>query len=127
MDDYPAVRKFLLDEFHLTPIQFKDRFDKASKVQDETYTLFCSRLRNLLIYYHRSRSVSDYEQLCSLLVADKIKSVLPTACLDFILTAEKGDWLSCEKLATMVDVYFASRPKAIPVLPNANNAGASPK
>jgi len=44
IDDYPAERQFLLNEFKLTPSQFKERFDKASRSQEETYTLFCSKL-----------------------------------------------------------------------------------
>jgi len=124
MDDYPSVRKFILDEFRLTPIQFKERFEKAIKLQDETYTLFCSRLRNLMIYYHRSRSVYRYEELLSLLIADKIKSTLTGPCLDFILTAEKDEWMPCEKLSTLLDTYYASRPKAVGPS-NVPNTGAN--
>ena len=124
MDDYPSVRKFILDEFRLTPIQFKERFEKAIKLQDETYTLFCSRLRNLMIYYHRSRSVYRYEELLSLLIADKIKSTLSGPCLDFILTAEKDEWMPCEKLSSLLDTYYASRPKAVGPS-NVPNTGAN--
>jgi len=53
-----------------------------------------------------------------LMVADKIKSCLPTSCLDFVLTAEKGEWLECDKLSEMVDTYYASRTK----LSSANDA-----
>jgi len=45
------------------------------------------------------------------MVADKIKSCLPALCLDFVLTAEKGERLECDKLSEMVDAYYASRPK----------------
>jgi hypothetical protein len=76
-DVYSEVKKFLLRELKLTPVQFKDRFDSAQRNSDETYTMFCSRLKNLLTYYCQSRSVDDsFDKLFSLCVADKIKSTL---------------------------------------------------
>jgi hypothetical protein len=50
-DVYSEVKKFLLHELKLTPVQFKDRLDRAQRNSDETYTMFCSRLKNLLTYY----------------------------------------------------------------------------
>ena len=77
-----------------------------------------------MIYYHRSRSVYRYEELLSLLIADKIKSTLSGPCLDFILTAEKDEWMPCEKLSTLLDTYYASRPKAVGPS-NVPNTGAN--
>jgi hypothetical protein len=54
-DDYDEVKRFLLDEFQLTPFQLKSRFDQAKRAGDEMWTLFCTRLKNLLEYYCRSR------------------------------------------------------------------------
>jgi len=99
----------LLNEFKLTPVQFKDRFERAVRNSDEIVTMFCSRLQNLLTYYFKSRQVNErYETLFSLLVDDKIKTVLPESCLDHVLTAEGNSWLKCVDLATTVDTYFAS-------------------
>ena len=39
-DSYEEVKKFLLSEFRLTPIQFKNRFDQAVKGREETCTMF---------------------------------------------------------------------------------------
>lgn len=111
-DKYSEVKLFLLNELKLTPIQFKERFDCAIRDNDETYTMFCSRLKNLLTYYCNSRNVKDsFKTLFSLLVADKIKSTLPEACLGHVLTAEgnaTNAWLECDELAQVIDVYFAS-------------------
>ena len=60
-NDYCEVRAFLLNEFQLTPYQFKTRFDGAKRSNVETRTLYCTRLKNLLEYYCRSRNVeSDF-------------------------------------------------------------------
>ena len=88
-EKYSEVKAFLLNEFKLTPIQFKERFDRATRNKDETCKMFCSRLKNLLEYYCNSRQVKDdYKTLISLLIADRIKSTLPEACLDHVLTVE---------------------------------------
>ena len=90
-------------------MQFKERFDRAARNKDETCTMFCSRLKNLLTYYCNSRQVKEsYKTLFSLLIADKIKATLPEACLDHILTAEGNAWLECDALANTIDIYFAN-------------------
>ena len=118
-EKYDDVKAFLLNELKLTPVQFKERFDRAVRNRDETCTMFCSRLKNLLTYYCNSRKVEEnFKSLFSLLVADKIKSTLTESCLDHVLTAEGNSWLNCDDLANIVDVYFANhtadgRPKMI--------------
>jgi hypothetical protein len=39
-DVYSEVKKFLLRELKLTPVQFKGRFDHAQRNSDETYIMF---------------------------------------------------------------------------------------
>ena len=108
-EKYSEVKAFLLNEFKLTPMQFKERFDRAIRNKDETCTLFCSRLKNLLTYYCNSRQVKEsFKTLFSLLISDKIKSTLPEACLDHVLTAEGDTWLECDALANTIDIYFAN-------------------
>jgi hypothetical protein len=46
-NDYNEVMNFLLNEFQLTAFQFNSRFDNAKRKGDETWTLFCARLKNL--------------------------------------------------------------------------------
>jgi hypothetical protein len=83
------VKEFLINELKLTPVQLKERLDRAVRNKDETYTMFCSRLKNLLTYYCNSKKViENYKTLFSLLVGEKIKSTLPEACLDHVLTSE---------------------------------------
>jgi hypothetical protein len=108
-EKYDEVKLFLLNELKLTPIQFKERFDRAMRNRDETCTMFCSRLKNFLTYYCNSRKVEEnFKKLFSLLIADKIKSTLTEACLNHVLTAEGDSWLNCDDLANVVDIYFAN-------------------
>jgi len=50
-------------------MEYKARFDKASKCLNETHVLFASRLHNELRYYLSSRGVDNFEKLCNMLVA----------------------------------------------------------
>src|SRR6218665_1378817 len=107
--DYAALKQFLLKEFRISPIQLRERFVSTRKAPDETYAALASRLRNTLMYYLRSRNIRDsFEDLVSLLCADRIKELLPKECLNFILTQEKDEWLKDEELATTIDTYMAS-------------------
>jgi hypothetical protein len=108
-DDYDEVKKFLLREFKLTPVQFKNRFDHATRNSDETYVMFCARLKNYLTYYCHSRAIDgSFDNFFSLCVADKLKSTLSEACLDHVLTAEGNTWQKCDDLADTIDTYLAN-------------------
>ena len=108
--DYDKVKQYLLHEFALTISVYLEKFNSLSRQQDETYVLFCSRLKSLIDYYVDSRSATDFDSLISLLVSDRIKSTLSSDCLKYILSIEaatdKG-WLPNEKLVEKIDVYLA--------------------
>jgi len=109
LDDYDALKAFLLNEFKISPIQLRDRFYTLRKSADETFTLLASKLRNAFIYYLRSRKIdSDFDKLVSLLCADRLKELIPKECLNFILAQEKDDWLKHDELAHSIDVYMSS-------------------
>ena len=91
VEQYEALKRFLLAEFKLTPREYKARFDDAAKRSDETHVLFVARLRNLLAYYLRSRKIgNDFDKLCDLIVSDKLKAALPYGPLNYVLSLE-GD------------------------------------
>ena len=82
----------------------------AKRKPDETFTLLCSRLRSLFVYYLTRRKVGkDFDKLLSLMVADKLKEEMLVACLKHILAIETaGDCLDCDKLAEAADIYMHS-------------------
>jgi len=67
LEEYEAVRDFILAGFKLTPTEYKMRFGTATKRANETFTLFAARLRNNLGYYLRSRNcLDDFKHLFAL-------------------------------------------------------------
>jgi len=107
MEKYDELKRFLLAEFKSTPKEYKSRFDSAIRNKDETYVLFAARLRNLLMYYLRSRFVvDDFDALCELIVSDRLKSCLPSGPLNYVLSLEGDDWFESGKVATLADIYM---------------------
>ena len=111
MEQYEALKGFLLAEFKLTPREYKARFDDAAKRSDETYVLFAARLRNLLAYYLRSRKIgNDFDKLCDLIVSDRLKGALPYGPLNYVLSLEGDDWYNPDRVATLSDIYVNNHP-----------------
>ena len=109
LDDYVALKNFLLSEFKISPMQLRERFLSLKKSNDETYTLLASKLHNALMYYLRSRKITDsFDQLVSLLCADRLKELISKGFLDFILAQEKDDWLRHDQMANSIDIYMSS-------------------
>ena len=109
--DYGRVKDTILSEFKLSANTYLQRFNNALKTTDETYVSYASRLRGLLDYYLDSRKVTNLESLCELLVCDRIKSVLPDACLRHILSIESSSdagWLPIKSLTSSLDCYVAT-------------------
>src|SRR2546428_13259352 len=95
LNDYKFLKEFLLREFKISPSNLRARFWTMCKASDESFTIYSSKLRVALMYYLKSRKITDeFEKLVSLLVADRLKESLSKACLDYILAQEKEEWLS---------------------------------
>ena len=109
---YDSVKATILQEFKLSANTYLEKFNTCEKSLDETYVAFSSRLRGLLDYYLDSRKVTDFEKLRELLICDRVKSVLPDACLKHILSVESASeegWLSLKALTESIDRYVAAR------------------
>jgi len=105
LDNYDEMKRFLLGEFKLTAMEYKKRFDTASKHLEETHVLFASRLRNELRYYLSSRGVDNFEKLCNLLVSDKLKSCLAPGTVNYVLSLEGEGCFQPDQVARLSDTY----------------------
>ena len=108
LENFQDVRDFILSEFKLTSREYKLRFDTATKRSDETYTFFAARLKNNLRYFFRSREcLNDYDRLFALLISDKLKSCLPSAALNYVLSSEANEWFGPARIAELADTYVS--------------------
>ena len=94
-----------MSEFKLTATEYKARFDKAVKRNDETHVLFTARLKNALKYYIESRGVHNFEQLCDLFIADKLKSCLSVGALNYVLSLEGMATFDASEIAKLADTW----------------------
>jgi len=106
LDNYDEMKKFLLGEYKLTAMEYKTRFDKASKYFDETGVLFASRLYNELRNYLSSRGVDNFEKLCDLLVSDKLKSCVAPGTLNYVLALEGEGCFQPDQVVRLADTYI---------------------
>ena len=110
LDNYGRLKTFLLKEFKVSAVSLRERFMNAKKAADESYTTLASRLHNLLSYYLQDRQALTFDDVSSLLIADKMKEMLPRGCLNFILSQEQQTWLGHKDLAAAADTYTATHP-----------------
>ena len=110
-DKYDLVKKYLLHEFQLSPRVYLERFHTVNRLTDETYLLFASRLKGLFDFYVSSRNVNEFDDLVSLLIADRLKQTLSDGSLRHVLSVEASigkQWLGYDKLAEVVDTYMTN-------------------
>src|ERR1043165_2843034 len=110
LDNYGSLKTFLLKEFKVSAVSLRERFMNAKKAADESYTTLASRLHNLLSYYLQDRQALTFDDVTSLLIADKMKEMLPRGCLNFILSQEQQTWLGHKDLAAAADTYSDTHP-----------------
>jgi len=81
------VRDVILKEHELSPRSYLEFFNSLSRSSGETCHVL-ARLRELHNMYVESRKVRDFDTLMSLIVCDRIKSVLSEGCLRHVLSVE---------------------------------------
>jgi hypothetical protein len=109
MDCCETLCDHLLAEIKLTPRALRYRFLQATKRTDESYTLLSSRLANLLMYCLRSRgALDDAKKKYELMIADKLKDVLPSNVLHYVLSLEGDNCFTPSKIASSADIYSSN-------------------
>ena len=111
-DNYDQMKEAILKEYGLTAKCFLDKFNTVKKSASETFVLFSSKLKGLLNQYVASRDVTDFDNLVSLLISDRIKSTLTEHCLKHVLSVEstlgKPFWLEPTRLVQVIDEYMSN-------------------
>jgi len=119
-----ALKSFFLQELHLSPSVYLDKFNALVRDKDETFGQFSTRLMSLFEYYVESRKVGhSYDKLVDLMVYDKIKASLSPLLAPHVLSLEalhKDLWLGRLALIESLDAYMANladKPYGAPIKP----------
>jgi len=109
-EDYERMKGAIMKEYGLNAKCFLDKFNYLKK---STYILFSSKLRGLLLQYLHECKVTNFDDMVSLIVSDRIKSSLTNQCLKYVLSiqnnlpADKQQWLDPQRLAEIVDEHVS--------------------
>ena len=104
--DYTTWKSWLLNEIHLTPAVHLSNFNNAARKYDESCSQFVTRLAVLWKYYVESREVSSFDDVCKLIVSDKVKSMLSNDVRQFVLDKQNNEkWQKPESIGKLVDLY----------------------
>ncbi|XP_070388769.1 uncharacterized protein [Dermacentor albipictus] len=109
--DYETVKKAVLDELKLTPAKYLERFERASKRNEETWAQFASRARTYLAYYLQSRNANTKEAMTELMVADRMKASLSSEALEYVLLREGEDWFKPVEVAKVLETFEQAKGK----------------
>ncbi|XP_077535201.1 uncharacterized protein LOC144147046 [Haemaphysalis longicornis] len=104
-NDYEAVKKAVLQELRLSPAEYLDRFAKAAKRNDETWSQFASRVGTQFDYYLKSRKVETKEEVVALMVADRMKNSLSAEGLEYVRLREAETWLKPPEIANVLQTF----------------------
>jgi len=86
MKSYDYVKHYLLERLRLVKSYFVDKFNRVRQTNEHSSHM--ARLSSLPSYYVQSRNVHDFDELCQLLLCDRVKSVLPEGVLSHLLRYE---------------------------------------
>lgn len=114
MLDYDELKQTVLNELRLTPGEYKRLFFQARKTDGESWNQFTRRLETLFDHYVVSRKIKTLEELRSLMIADRLKAVMPEETRSYLMLTEADTWLKPCKLAELAENFDESKKSVKP-------------
>uniref|UniRef100_L7LYF1 RNA-directed DNA polymerase n=1 Tax=Rhipicephalus pulchellus TaxID=72859 RepID=L7LYF1_RHIPC len=98
---YGELKEKVLKEFKMTPAEYRRRFLDIKKEAGESWGQLAARLEMMFRYYLSSREVNSFEHLQALLIADRLKQLMPPDIRSFVTQGEMKGWLQAKELAEL--------------------------
>ncbi|KAG0425876.1 hypothetical protein HPB47_026986, partial [Ixodes persulcatus] len=102
-------RSVVLAELRLSAEEYRKRFTAASKRSDETWKQFATRTASYLQCYLEAKGVTEFSNLSSLLVADRMKESMGQSAREYVTLREGKDWLNPAGMADLLAVYDTAK------------------
>lgn len=75
---YSDLKSRVLKELRMTPSEYRRMFLEVKREANESWSQVAARLETMFTYYLRSREVLSFESLQELLIADRLKQLMPS-------------------------------------------------
>ncbi|KAH7941944.1 hypothetical protein HPB49_018687 [Dermacentor silvarum] len=98
---YVELKEKVLKELKMTPTEYRRRFLDIKREMDESWSQLAARLETMFCYYLWSREVGSFEQLQALLIADRLKQLMPPDIRSFVTQGEMKGWRQAKDLAKL--------------------------
>lgn len=124
--DYESVKEAVLMELKLSPAEYLQRFERAVKRKEETWSQFASRVKTYFSYYLQVRGADTVEVMAELMVANRIKSGLGIEGLEYVRLREGEGWLKPPEIAKVLQTFEQAKGKGYASKPSAADMGQEP-
>ncbi|KAH6934234.1 hypothetical protein HPB50_021977 [Hyalomma asiaticum] len=98
---HPDLKSRVLKELRMTPSEYRRMFLKVKREADESWSQVTARLETMFTYYLRSREVQSFESLQELLIADRLKQLMPNDLRSLVTQQEVKGWLKPKDIAEL--------------------------
>ncbi|KAL1470877.1 hypothetical protein MTO96_040229 [Rhipicephalus appendiculatus] len=91
---YSDLKSRVLKELRMTPSEYRRMFLEIKREADESWSQVTARLETMFTYYLRSREVQSFESLQELLIADRLKQLMPSDLRSLVTQQEVKEHVS---------------------------------
>ncbi|GFX61587.1 DUF1758 domain-containing protein [Trichonephila clavipes] len=109
LGDYEKIKQLVLKQIQPTPRVLLNQFRRSQKLPIENYVHFASRIEAMFDYYCKLRNVSEFNELCQLIVANQIINSLDQELTSYINLKMCENWYKPDKLGRELDLFVSSK------------------
>lgn len=107
--NYEKIKGLVLKQFQPTPQECLNQFRNARKLETENYVQFAARVTAIFEYYCKLRNVSEFNELCQLIIADQIFNSLDQELMSYISIKGGEEWFRPQSLGRELDLFLSSK------------------
>lgn len=112
--DYSIVKKSILKAYQSTPEFYQSKFRNSAKAPGQTFVEYAHLLRKLHNRWIASRGVTDFDQLCELMVLEQYLNTLPYDIKIYLCEKEVDSLDRAAFLAENYDLIHKANRKSFP-------------
>ncbi|GFT12419.1 uncharacterized protein TNCV_2709821 [Trichonephila clavipes] len=109
LGNYEKIKQLVLKQFQPTPRVLLSQFRKSQKQPNENHVQFASRIEAMFDYYCKLRNVSEFNELCQLIVADQLINSLDQELTSYINIKMCKHWYKPDKLGRELYLFMSSQ------------------